>query len=97
MSNKLINWIIEEKKARGWTYRQIADFAGDVKHSQIVNVVNEKRAVTFSFCKSIAIAFDVPELTILQLAGLIEVTDATVLKLARVERKQEHPELEPAL
>lgn len=89
MSQKLIDWIEEEKDKRGWTYRQIAKFAGDVTHVQIVNVVNEKRAVTFNFCKSMSKAFDVSLRDLLRLTDIAEGTDLIEC--------EEAPELEPAL
>jgi len=66
----LVNWIVEKNDARNWSQRRLASEAG-LSHTQVSNVINGSRAVTFDFCAAVAKAFGEPPEKVLRIAGLL--------------------------
>jgi len=70
MSNKLVERLNRERKQRGESYRQFADYLG-VSHSHIINVLHGKSPVTWDFAEKVAQVFDMNVLDAFVEAGLV--------------------------
>ncbi len=68
MNNKLVTWINQEIKRRGWTIRETARRAG-VSHTAINNVLSEQVSPTLHTYRGLSHAFQISLEAILRMAG----------------------------
>ena len=65
-----MEWLSEELKKRGWSYRELGRRAG-LSNSAVVVVMNNKSGAGPSFCQAIAGALGLPIEEVYRLAGLL--------------------------
>ena len=70
MTDNLANWIAEEAKRRGWSYRELARQAG-VSQTLISRTLAGDMSVSADFCIKIALALGEPPERVLRLAKKI--------------------------
>jgi transcriptional regulator with XRE-family HTH domain len=70
LSMKFSDWIVERLNERGWSRSEAAK-RGGISPSMFDKVINETSSPGITFCKGIALAFDIPPEEVLRQAGLL--------------------------
>ncbi|HXV44153.1 MAG TPA: helix-turn-helix transcriptional regulator [Anaerolineae bacterium] len=95
MADKLIIWLSDELKRRGWSHRELARRA-EISQTAVSTVVSGERKPGWDFCAAIARALGEPPETIMRMAELLPTLpktgdSETIQKL--VELVKQLPEL----
>jgi len=70
MNDRFKAWVEEERKRRGWSYRELAR-QSNVSQSLISRVLSDDMPATADFCIKIAQALEVSPETLMRLAGIL--------------------------
>jgi transcriptional regulator with XRE-family HTH domain len=70
------DWLQHELDARGWRQADLARH-GELHTGHISRILNRERMPGVDFCRGVARAFGLPEIKVLEIAGLATDTDRT--------------------
>ena len=71
MQDELRDWLMDELQKRNWSIRELASRAG-IPHSSISRLNSYNERIGFKTCVAIAGALNVPPISVLERAGLLQ-------------------------